>query len=325
MSVVELDAVTKRFGKVTVIDDLSLTVDPGTILGVIGPSGSGKTTAVRLMTGAYKPDEGRALLFGRDATKLGRHERSRIGYLPQLPVLSPELPLRSNLRFLASLNGAGRKERKRRMPEVLDLVRLGDHLGTRAVNASGGMQRRAALAGALVHRPQLLFLDEPTAGIDPILRAELWDRFRELRNEGRALIITTQYVAEAAYCDEIALVADGRLVAAGAPEALRDDAAGGDLVAVDSLSPIPAHAVAALLDLPEVVDVEVIDRRSLRVLTTDRARAEVRVAETLRELDVTASRIEPVELTYDEVFVRLVERASQEAAVDDEQPAPTPA
>lgn len=310
MSVVRLDGVTKRFGKVTVIDDMSLDVDAGTILGVIGPSGSGKTTAVRLMTGAYRPDEGRALLFGRDAAELTRQERSRIGYLPQLPVLSPDLPLRTNLRFVASLNGAGRKVRKERMRRVTELVRLTEHQGTKARDASGGMQRRAALAGALVHDPQLLFLDEPTAGIDPILRTELWDQFRQFRDEGRSLIVTTQYVGEAVYCDEVALITDGRLVASGAPEALRRDATGGELIEVSTDEPIPPRAVAELAALEQVSDVELQGRTKLRALSQDAGAAQAAILITLEQLDLHAARIDLVELNYDDVFVRLVERAS---------------
>jgi ABC-2 type transport system ATP-binding protein len=315
LSIVELDAVTKRFGKVAVIDDLSLVVEPGTILGLIGPSGSGKTTAVRLMTGAYRPDEGRALLFGRDAAELSRYGRSRIGYLPQLPVLSPDLPLGTNLRFVAALNGAGRKVRQRRMPEVLDLVRLTDATGTKARDASGGMQRRAALAGALLHDPELLFLDEPTAGIDPILRAELWERFHQLRTDGRTLIVTTQYVAEAAHCDEVALIADGRLVAVGPPERLRDDAAGADLVEVTAERALPPAAVAAVVDLPEVLDVEVLEPTRLRAMTNDALAAQPAISAALERLEVTAVEVERVELSYDEMFVRLVERASAEQSV----------
>lgn len=310
MSVVQLDSVTKRFGKVTVIDDLSLEVQPGTILGIIGPSGSGKTTAVRLMTGAYRPDEGRALLFGRDAADITRQGRARIGYLPQLPVLSPDLPLRTNLRFVASINGAGRKVRKRRMPEVMELVRLTDHQGTRARNASGGMQRRAALAGALIHDPELLFLDEPTAGIDPILRSELWDQFRRFRDEGRTLIITTQYVGEAVYCDDVALIAAGRLVALGPPEDLRMQATGGEIVEVVAHRPVPAAAVAALSELDEVLDVELKGRDTVQVLTSDAGSAQPVIAQVLDDVGVPVARVERVELTYDEVFVRLVERAA---------------
>lgn len=310
MSVVRLDGVTKRFGKVTVIDEMSLDVEAGTILGVIGPSGSGKTTAVRLMTGAYRPDEGRALLFGRDAAELTRQERSRIGYLPQLPVLSPDLPLRTNLRFVASLNGAGRKERKERMRRVTELVRLTEHQGTKARDASGGMQRRAALAGALVHDPELLFLDEPTAGIDPILRTELWDQFRRFRDEGRSLIVTTQYVGEAVYCDEVALIADGRLVASGAPEVLRRDATGGELIEVSTDEPIPPRAVAELAALEQVSDVELQGRTKLRALSQDAGAAQAAILATLEQLDLHAARIDLVELNYDDVFVRLVERAA---------------
>jgi ABC-2 type transport system ATP-binding protein len=311
VNVVELDSVTKRFGRDTVLDHLSLVVPTGTILGVIGPSGSGKTTAVRVMTGAYRPNEGRAQLFGTDAADLSRRQRARIGYLPQLPVLSPGLSLRTNLRFLASLNGASRRTRRSRTREVLDLVRLRGEDGTLAGQASGGMQRRAALAGALLHNPDLVFLDEPTAGIDPILRAELWEQFRSLRDAGRTMIVTTQYVSEAAYCDRVALIADGRLVALGAPDELRRQATGGELVEVSVTERLPASAVDELTARPEVDDVTVLDRRTLRVLTSDPMAAKAAIDETLSSLGLEATRVEDVDLSYDEVFVRLVEQATE--------------
>jgi ABC-2 type transport system ATP-binding protein len=310
IGVVELSEVTKRFGDHTVIDHLSLRVRPGTILGVIGPSGSGKTTAIRLMTGAYRPSEGEARLFGAEADSLGRRGRARIGYLPQQPVLSPDLSLRTNLRFLAALNGTPRRLRRRRLPEVLALVRLDGEEHTRARDASGGMQRRAALAGALVHDPELVFLDEPTAGIDPILRRELWERFRQLRDERRTLIITTQYVSEAAYCDEVVLISEGRLVAHGDPEALRRQATGGELIEVAADRALPAAFVARLEECPEIDDVDIRDRLVLRVLTQDPMLAHEAIRRALDELDVTASRVEDVDLDFDEVFVRLVQQAA---------------
>ena len=205
----------KEFGTSRAVDGVDLCVAEGTIVGLIGPSGCGKTTTVRLLTGSYRPTEGRAFLLGRDPTTLSTRQRRRVGYLPQLPIQFPALTVWENLSFSASLYGMGLRHRRRRLRDVLDLVELAGHEGKRVDQISGGMQRRLALAATLAHQPAVLFLDEPTAGIDPILRRKFWDRFQELRNRGRTLLVTTQYVSEAAECDIVGVLSEGSLIALG--------------------------------------------------------------------------------------------------------------
>ena len=165
-----VDHVTKRFGDLVAVDDVALTVPEGTILGVIGPSGAGKTTVVRMLTGALEPTSGSVRVLGEDPRKFRRRTRQRIGYMPQLFSLYPDLTARENVDFVASLFGMLFSRRHRRTREVLELVDLWDARGRRAGQLSGGMQRRLELACALVHSPILTFLDEPTTGIDPLLR-----------------------------------------------------------------------------------------------------------------------------------------------------------
>ena len=167
---VVIERATKRFGDAIAVDDISLTVPSGTILGVIGPSGAGKTTTVRMLTGALSPTEGEVRVLGEDPRRFRRQTRERIGYMPQQFTLYPDLTARENVDFVASLFGVLWRTRHRRTREVLELVDLWDVRGRRAGDLSGGMQRRLELACALVHDPALLFLDEPTAGIDPLLR-----------------------------------------------------------------------------------------------------------------------------------------------------------
>ena len=183
----------------------------GFILG--GPSGAGKTTAVQLLIGALSPDRGTVQVLGRDPTSFTTHERTQIGYLPQASVLYPALTVEENLRFFASVYGLGGRSWNERSSDVLGFVELSDARDKRIHEISGGMQRRLSLAAALIHEPEVLFLDEPTAGIDPILRQSFWRLFGELRDGGTTLFITTQYVGEAAHCDLVGVLSEGRLIA----------------------------------------------------------------------------------------------------------------
>ena len=210
---------------------LDLTVPPGTIFGIVGPSGSGKTTTLRLLLGTETPQQGSMTVLGRSPQSFSRDDRRRIGYLPQTPALAPELTIRHNLQLVASLYGMpwrlpglpGRRHRaaRRRIAEVLDFVGLTDNKRTRLGKASGGEQRRLALAAALVHDPDLLVLDEPTAGIDPLLRNRIWEGLAELRDGGTTVVVTTQYVTEAEQCDLVTLMVDGRAIVTDTPHRLR--------------------------------------------------------------------------------------------------------
>lgn len=218
----------KRFGDTWALEDVDFTVEPGTIVGLIGPSGSGKTTTVRLANGVYRADAGEVRLLGSDPASFSAADRRQIGYLPQRPVLFDELSLWENLNYHASLSGV-RFRRRARLEQLLELVQLGDDRSKLVSESSGGMQRRLALAAAMVHRPAVLMLDEPTAGIDPILRRRFWEHFRSLSDGGTTLVISTQYVNEAADCDTVAMLAQGRVVAFGTPAELRAAALGDDV------------------------------------------------------------------------------------------------
>jgi ABC-2 type transport system ATP-binding protein len=280
-------------------------VPVGTILGVIGPSGAGKTTTVRMLTGALGPTEGTVRVLGEDPIRFRRKTRERIGYMPQLFTLYPDLTARENVDFVASLFGILWRTRHRRTREVLQLVDLWDARGRRAGQLSGGMQRRLELACALVHNPSLLFLDEPTAGIDPLLRGRIWEELHRLRDEGRTLIVTTQYVNEAESCDTVALISGGRLIALAPPEELRRSAIGGDVIEVETSGPFDA---ARLRDLPTVRDVEQHDDRHLRVVVDDAGEALPEVVEAVRQHGGDVASASEARPSFDTVFATLVER-----------------
>lgn len=186
-SIISAKHLTKKFGDETAVQDVSFDVPRGSIFGFIGPSGSGKTTTVRLLTGVYTPTDGQAIVFDHSPAKLSQSERVHLGYMPQLFVLYPNLTVWENINFAASLYGMS-LFRGKSLKAALTFVELYEHRSKLARNISGGMLRRLSLASTLVHDPQLLFLDEPTAGIDPVLRRKFWDHFRELKNQGRTIL-----------------------------------------------------------------------------------------------------------------------------------------
>src|SRR5919199_3763432 len=233
-AIVSMEGVSRRYGDLDAVQNITLQVPRGTILGVIGPSGSGKTTLIRMLTGTLEPSEGTLEVLGQHPRKFTRHARERIGYMPQHFVLYDELTAAENVDFVAALFGLTWPNRRKRVEQVIQLVDLWDARGRRARQLSGGMQRRLELACALVHDPVLLFVDEPTAGLDPMLRQKAWAEFRRLRELGRTLVVTTQYVAEAEYCDTVAVLSHGKLIALAAPEDLRRQALGGDVIEVET-------------------------------------------------------------------------------------------
>lgn len=306
---VELVGAGKEFDGEPVIENLDFEVTPGEIVGLIGPSGSGKTTTVRMVNGTYRPDSGTVRTLGREPWTLPRRHRQRLGYLPQQPVLFDSLSLWENLQFHASLNGV-RLRRKDRLMEVLELVELADDRKKLVRESSGGMQRRLALAATLVHRPELIVLDEPTAGIDPILRARLWDHFRGLAADGTTLLVTTQYVNEAAHCDHVGLLSGGNLIHYATPQGLRRAALGGERFTVTTARPLTDAELAEAGRL-EAVDA-VLERAGDNVIAgvvSDAGQAIPVLLGWLGDLGVGVEDSEEITMDYEEVFVRLVEAA----------------
>lgn len=253
--IIELRGTTLRFSDDAGVEELNLTVEPGTIVGLIGPSGSGKTTTVRLLTGVYRPQAGSVRVLGQTPARGNRRLRQQIGYVPQLFTLYPTLTVWENLNFVASLYGMPYLGRRRRLKAVLEFVELSTATQRLGRDLSGGMQRRLSLACALAHDPTLIFADEPTAGIDPVLRTRFWEHFRQLRDAGRTLFVTTQYVGEVANCDQVGVMRDGRLVIMDSPDGLRRRALGGEVVRLVVEPQGSREAAQALLRHPAVSDV----------------------------------------------------------------------
>lgn len=302
---ISLDGVGRRFGDVVAVDDVSFAVAEGTIVGLIGPSGSGKTTIIRMLTGALGPTTGRARVLREDPARFHAATRERIGYVPQNFVLYPDLTASENVSFVAALFGMTWGQRRRRVREVLEMLDMWDVRGRRAVQLSGGMQRRLALATALVHEPDVMFLDEPTAGIDPLLRAKIWESLRALRDAGRTLLVTTQYVGEAENCDAVALLSHGRLLALDRPEGLRRSVYGGELVAVRTARSADEKVFTSI---GGVSGVRRRDARTVLLVVDDAGEATPRIADALAQDGASAVSIEPYTPSFDEVFEALIGR-----------------
>lgn len=305
--VIHTESLTRKFGGETAVEDLSFDIPKGKIFGFIGPSGSGKTTTVRLLTGVLYPTSGQASVLGRPPFAFTQRNRQRIGYMPQLFVLYPSLTVWENMNFVASLYGMG-LFRGKALHRALDIVELDKDRNKLARDLSGGMQRRLSLAATLVHKPELLFLDEPTTGIDPVLRQKFWDHFKALQGEGCTIFLTTQYVGEAAYCDMIGLLSKGRLLMVDTPEGLRRRSFGGDLVEVSTGSPVDYNLLQSMRQLPFVHNVSRLDQSTLRLVVDDASTAIPAMIEWCKAQNIQVESISQYTPPFDDVFVELVKK-----------------
>jgi len=305
-SVISAKHLTKKFGDEIAVQDISFEVPRSSIFGFIGPSGSGKTTTVRLLTGVYTPTDGQVIVLDRNPARFSQSARARIGYMPQLFVLYPNLTVWENLNFAASLYGMS-LFRGKRLKEALKFVELYEHRSKLARNISGGMLRRLSLAATLVHDPQLLFLDEPTAGIDPVLRRKFWDHFRELKDQGTTIFITTQYVDEADNCDLVGVQNNGKLLLVDTPRGIRHHAYGGDMVEFRTSQPFDFQTEAMLRSLPFVRAKTVrTDSNSMRIIVDQANTAIPELMGWAQQQNIQVQSVEEYLPSFEDVFVELV-------------------
>jgi len=240
-TVIRAEGLTKRFGDLTAVQDVSLEISRGDIFGFLGPNGSGKSTVIRMLCGLLQPTAGRAELDGLDVGVKAEEVKTRIGYMSQRFSLYEDLTVQENIDFYGAVYGLGSSELSERRRTVTELVGLEQRQGQMARTLSGGFKQRLALACSLLHRPKILFLDEPTAGIDPVARREIWDLLFRLAGEGTTLFVTTHYMDEAERCSEVGYIYQSRLMVRGRPQ---------DLKRLPEVTPAGAQWFQVLCDEP---------------------------------------------------------------------------
>jgi ABC-2 type transport system ATP-binding protein len=297
-TVIQTENLTKRFGDFTAVDRVSLSVERGEVVGYLGPNGSGKTTTIRMLIGLLLPSEGKASVLGFDAIQQSEQIRKRIGYMSQKFALYTELTVEENLSFYAGVYGV---RDKNRLDEVLDLLGLRTLAQERVKGLSTGWRQRVALATAIIHQPQLLFLDEPTSGVDPTARRDFWDLIYTLVEEGVTAFVTTHYMDEAEYCTRVGIMRNGKLLAMDTPLNLGLDYLPGPVYEVTA-QPLLA-ALDALSSCPGVVRARLMSDH-LSALTTPNINAR-KLRREMRKAGFPRVRVEPSEPTLEDVFLAL--------------------
>jgi len=296
--VIDIRSVTIRFGRFTAVDRVSLTVGPGEVFGLLGPNGSGKTTLIRALCGLLRFSEGSACVFGQDVSKHADQIKARVGYMSQKFSLYADLTATENMDFYAGIYGLSRADARARKDELIALTGLAPYLDRRAGRLSGGWKQRLALVCTLLHRPKLVFLDEPTAGVDPVARRELWDLLFELAGQGITLVVTTHYMDEAERCGRVGYLYLSHLLTVGTP---------GELKALPLVTPpgtrrleITARDSAALLTRlrhqPGVREATIFGQAIHALVDTER---------TDSQLGLNGLDVRPAEANLEDVFVTL--------------------
>jgi ABC-2 type transport system ATP-binding protein len=296
--VIRTDELTRRFGSFVAVDHVSFTVGAGEVVGYLGPNGSGKTTTIRMLLGLLTPSAGRAEVLGYDAARQAEQVRARVGYMSQKFALYHELTVRENLSFYAGVYGVNDP---RRLTEVLDLLGLVGQENQRVSRLSTGWRQRLALGTAIVHRPQLLFLDEPTSGVDPAARRAFWDLIYILVEQGVTAFVTTHYMDEAEYCGRVGIMRRGRLLAMDAPSRLKAQALPGSAWDVFAEPLMPA--LDALQTFPTLLRAGLTSDH-LRAITAPGAGAED-LRKHMQGAGFPSSRVEPVLPSLEDIFLAL--------------------
>jgi ABC-2 type transport system ATP-binding protein len=311
---VVVEKLEKRFGDFVAVDRVSFSVARGEIFGFLGPNGAGKSTTIRMLCGILTPTGGRGTVGGFDVRTEPEKIKETIGYMSQKFSLYQDLTVEENIDFYSGIYRIPAKEKPERKRWVLEMAGLAEHRHRRTGILSGGWKQRLALGCAVVHRPPIVFLDEPTSGVDPISRRQFWDLIYEMSGEGVTVFVTTHYMDEAEYCDRLGLIYRGELIALGTPQTLKTTLMKEQILEV--LCDQPDRVMGELEHLPAVKEVALFGN-GLHVVTDDARQAEAEIRGLLAGKGAAAARIENIMPSLEDVFVSLIEardRAEQPQA-----------
>jgi ABC-2 type transport system ATP-binding protein len=303
-AIIQTDKLTRRFGKSVAVDRLDLSVEQGEIFGLVGPDGAGKTTTIRMLAAIMDPTTGSATVMNFDTAKQGEAIKEKIGYMAQQFSLYGDLSVAENMNFYADIFGLKGAERQERIERLLHFARLTEFTRRRAAHLSGGMQKKLALACALLHKPEVIFLDEPTTGVDPVSRREFWDILTELHLEGVTIFVSTPYMDEAERCSRVGLMYQGKLIVCDTPERIKTMVEG-ELI---ELRPSDLrHARTLLADLPAVLEVQTYGDL-IHVFVEDSQTGQATLRKALEDAGVTITDVRQTRPRMEEAFISLIRR-----------------
>jgi len=303
-TIIETHDLRKQFKNVIAVDGLTLSVREGEIFGLLGPDGAGKTTTIRMLCAIMDPTAGTASVAGYDTVKRPEAIKKRIGYMPQQFSLYGDLTVDENLTFFADVFGVDRSTRRERKQTLLEFARLTDFRDRRAVHLSGGMQKKLALACTLIHQPDVIFLDEPTTGVDPVSRREFWDILTELHLEGVTLFVSTPYMDEAERCSRVALMYEGDVIMLDEPAEIKT-LVEGELL---QLRPDQLRKASGIIkDLPGVLEVQTYGD-VLHVFVDDSDLRQVSITDALREAGIGVRDVRQTRPRMEEAFISLIRK-----------------
>jgi ABC-2 type transport system ATP-binding protein len=291
------------------IDTIDLTVESGQLYGLVGPDGAGKTTLLRILSTVMEPTSGSAQLAGFDVMKQSEEVRALLGYMPQAFSLYPDLSVMENLKFFADINDVPAREQKKRIDELLEFARLTEFTTRRSENLSGGMRKKLALACALIHEPKILLLDEPTTGVDPVSRRELWHLLAKVIQQGVTVLVSTPYMDEAERCSTVSIINQGRMLITGAPIELENQMP----FQIVEVKARPRQALRAVADQTDgVLSWRAVGDR-LRLSVDNPNAVMQRIDDNLKKAGAQISILREARILMEDVFIYLVEKQKEQA------------
>jgi ABC-2 type transport system ATP-binding protein len=310
-SAVEIHDLVKRFDNFVAVDHVNLTVARGEIFGFLGPNGAGKSTTIRMLCGLLKPTSGTAMVGGFDVATQSEQVKQNIGYMSQRFSLYDDLMVEENIDFFSGIYGVPKERRAERKEYVLRMAGIEERRNSLTRLLSGGWKQRLALGCAILHEPPILFLDEPTSGVDPIARRTFWELIYQLSGSGHTIFVSTHYMDEAEYCHRLALMYRGKVIALGTPAELKQSLASHYLLRLEVSDIVGSMRI--LEKLPGLHDVAVFGG-GLHVTAEEGQRAMPEIRSALEQAGITVSVLEPIEPSMEDVFVAMIEAEERKAA-----------